>query len=141
GLFEEYKLEDADCAIVAMGSTAGTAKVVVDELREKGLKVGLLKPRVFRPFPQDEIADALKGLKAIAVMDRSDSLNGCEGPLCTEVKTALFDKGLNKIVANYISGLGGREIGISDLEGVYKNLNDASNGKAIDKITYLGVRE
>ncbi|MDD5437349.1 MAG: pyruvate ferredoxin oxidoreductase, partial [Candidatus Omnitrophica bacterium] len=76
GLFEEYKLEDADCAIVAMGSTAGTAKVVVDELREKGLKVGLFKPRVFRPFPQDEIADALKGLKAIAVMDRSDSLNG-----------------------------------------------------------------
>ena len=141
GLFEEYKLEGADCAIVAMGSTAGTAKVVVDDLRAKGLKVGLLKPRVFRPFPQDEIADALKGLKAIAVMDRSDSLNGCEGPLCLEVKTALFDKGLNKIVANYIYGLGGREIGTGDLENVYKKLIDASKGKAIDKITYLGVRE
>ncbi|MFA5143539.1 MAG: transketolase C-terminal domain-containing protein [Candidatus Omnitrophota bacterium] len=141
GLFETYKLDGADCAIVAMGSTAGTTKVVVDELREKGMKVGLLKPRAFRPFPQDEIADALKSVKAIAVMDRSDSLSGCEGPLCSEVKAALFNKNLNKIVANYIYGLGGREIGMGDIESVYKKLTDAVKGKAIDRITYLGVRE
>ncbi len=141
GLFEEYKLSDAEYAIVAMGSTAGTTKVVVDALREKGLKAGLLKLRVFRPFPKSEIADALKNLKAIAVMDRSDSMNGCEGPLCLEVKAALYDKGLNKKLANYVYGLGGREIRTQDIEGIYKELTDSSKGKEIEKISYLGVRE
>jgi len=140
-LFERYSLDGAECAIVAMGSTAGTAKVVVDALRKKGVKAGLLKLRVFRPFPKDEIADALKGLKAIAVMDRSDSMNGCEGPLATEVKAALFDKGLSKVVASYVYGLGGREIGVGDIEGIYDGLLGAVKGKAIEKIQYLGVRE
>jgi len=140
-LFERYRLDDADCAIVAMGSTAGTAKVVVDDLRSKGLKVGLLKPRVFRPFPKEELAEALKGLKAIAVMDRSDSMNGQEGPLCLEIKAALFDKGLNKILLNYIYGLGGREIKLDDIEGIYRDLIEALKGKNLDKIIYLGVRE
>ncbi|MDP3804194.1 MAG: pyruvate ferredoxin oxidoreductase, partial [Candidatus Omnitrophota bacterium] len=79
GFFERYKMDDAEVSIVCMGSTAGTAKVVIDELRTKGVKAGLLKPRVFRPFPKDEIADALKGVKAVAVLDRSDSMNGEEG--------------------------------------------------------------
>ena len=140
-LFEKYRLDDADCAIVAMGSTAGTAKVVVDDLRSKGLKVGLLKQRVFRPFPKEELAEALKGLKAIAVMDRSDSMNGQEGPLCLEIKAALFDKGLNKILLNYIYGLGGREIKLDDIEGIYRDLIESLKGKKLDKIIYLGVRE
>jgi len=141
GFFEKYKLDDAEYAIVAMGSTAGTSKVVIDDLRAKGLKVGLLKPRLFRPFPKDEIAQALKDLKAIAVMDRSDSMNGNEGPLCLEIKAALYDKGLNKILINYIYGLGGREIKIDDIEKVYGDLADALKGKKIDKVNYLGVRE
>ena len=140
-LFEKYELDDAEYAIVAMGSTAGTTKVVVDSLRKKGMKVGLLKPRVFRPFPKDEMADALKGLKAIAVMDRSDSMNGNEGPLCLEVEAALYDKGLNKILTNYIYGLGGREIRIQDIEDIYKDLSNTAKGKLIEKINYLGVRE
>lgn len=140
GFFEKYRTEDADCVIVVMGSTAGTSKVVVDSLRDKGLKVGLLKPRVFRPFPKEEIADALKGIKAIAVMDRSDAMNGHEGPLCLEVKSALFDKGLNKIVLNYIYGLGGREIKIDDIESVYNDLCDAVKGKKTESVVYLGVR-
>ena len=140
-LFEKYQLDDAEYAIVAMGSTAGTTKVVVDSLRKKGMKVGLLKPRVFRPFPKEEIADALKGLKAIAVMDRSDSMNGNEGPLCLEVKAALYDKGLNEILVDYIYGLGGREIRIQDIEGIYNDLSNASKGKLIEKVNYLGVRE
>ncbi|MCX5679180.1 MAG: pyruvate ferredoxin oxidoreductase, partial [Candidatus Omnitrophica bacterium] len=122
GLFEQYKMEDAKVAIVAMGSTAGTTKVKVDELREKGLKVGLLKPRVFRPFPKEEIAEALKGLDAIAVMDRSDSGNGQEGPLCLEIKAALYDKGLNKTILNYIYGLGGRDIKMEEIESIYNDL-------------------
>ncbi len=141
GLLEKYKLDDADCAIVAMGSTAGTAKVAIDNLRAKGLKVGLLKPRVFRPFPKSEISDALKNIKAIAVMDRSDSMNGQEGPVCLEVKAALYDKSLNKPVLDYIYGLGGREIRLDEIENIYNDLFEAIKGKSKDKITYLGVRE
>lgn len=141
GLFEKYKLEDAECAIVAMGSTAGTAKVAIDNLRAKGLKVGLLKPRVYRPFPKTEIAAALKHLKAIAVMDRSDSMNGQEGPVCLEVKAALYDAPANKIVLNYVYGLGGREIRLDEIEGVYNDLFEAVKGKTKDKVTYLSVRE
>ncbi|MFA5146986.1 MAG: transketolase C-terminal domain-containing protein [Candidatus Omnitrophota bacterium] len=140
-LFENYKMDDAECAIVAMGSTAGTTKAVVDNLREKGLKAGLLKPRVFRPFPKDEIASALKGVKAVAVMDRSDSMNGQEGPLCVEIKAALYDNGINKALLNYIYGLGGREIKMDDIESVYNDLFDAVKGKKKERITYLGVRE
>lgn len=141
GLFEKYRLDDAECAFVAMGSTAGTAKVAIDELREKGMKVGLLKPRVYRPFPKEEIADALKGMKAIAVMDRSDSLNGHEGPLCLEIKSALYDKGLAKPVLNYVYGLGGREIRIDEIQAVCRDVADAAAGKQKEKVTYLGVRE
>lgn len=141
GLYEGYKLDDAEVAIVVLGSTAGTTKVVVDALRAKGLKVGLLKLRLFRPFPKEELAEALKGLKAIAVMDRSDSMNGNEGPLCVEVKAALFDKGLNKTLVNYIYGLGGREIRTQDIEGIYNELLGAVKGKSVEKIQYLGVRE
>ena len=141
GLFERYRLDDAECAIVAMGSTAGTAKVVVDGLRSKGMKAGLLKPRVFRPFPKEELADALKNLKAIAVMVRSDAMIGQEAPLCLEVKAALFDKGLNKAVLNYIYGLGGREIKLDEIEKVYSDLSESIKGHPKSKVNYLGVRE
>lgn len=141
GLFDAYKLDDADCAIVLMGSTAGTAKAVADNLREKGIKAGVLKPRVFRPFPKEEIAEALKNIKAVAIMDRSDSMNANEGPLCLEVKAALYDKNIQKNVVNYIYGLGGREIRLEDIESVYKDLGEIIKGKSKDKITYLGVRE
>ena len=110
-------------------------------MREKGLKVGLLKPRVFRPFPKEEIAEALKGLDAIAVMDRSDSGNGQEGPLCREIKAALYDKGINKTVLNYIYGLGGRDIKMEDIESVYSDLLAVTKGQKKERIIYLGVRE
>lgn len=141
GLFEKYRMDDADVAIVAMGSTAGTSKVKIDELRDKGLKVGLLKPRVFRPFPKEELSDALKGLKAIAVMDRSDSMNAQEGPLCVEIKAALYDKGINKPVLNYVYGLGGREIKMDDIEAVFRDLFEVVKGKDKPSVSYLGVRE
>ncbi|MCM8791471.1 MAG: pyruvate ferredoxin oxidoreductase [Candidatus Omnitrophica bacterium] len=141
GLFEKYRLDDAEIALVAMGSTAGTTKVVVDELRQKGLKAGLLKPRVFRPFPKEEILEALKKLKAIAVMDRSDSMNGHEGPLCAEIKAAFYDIGVNKPVLNYIYGLGGREIRPEDIALVFSELSEVAGGKEKPKVSYLGVRE
>jgi pyruvate ferredoxin oxidoreductase alpha subunit len=141
GLFEKYRADDAEAVIVAMGSTAGTAKVAIDALRAKGVKAGLVKPRVFRPFPKAELADALKGVKAIAVMDRSDSMNAQEGPLCLEIKAALYDRGLNKTVLNYVYGLGGREIRLDEIESVFGDLAGAAKGPVKTAVNYLGVRE
>ncbi len=142
GFFEGYRLEDAEVAIVVLGSTAGTAKVVVDELREKGPKCGLLKLRVFRPFPAPELAEALAHLKAIAVLDRSDSLSTAGGPLFAEVRSALFDLPARPAVVNYIYGLGGRDIVPEQLADVYRELQRISEGGQIQNtVQYLGVRE
>ena len=145
GLFETYRLEDADVGVVVLSSTAGTAKVAVDNLRKQGLKVGLLKPRVFRPFPAEELVDALKHLRAIAVMDRSISFGamGNAGPLFLELVAALQVYGNGRIpVADYVFGLGGRDIVPSQIETVFRDaLRMAETGKPERLVTYLGVRE
>jgi pyruvate ferredoxin oxidoreductase alpha subunit len=145
GLFETYKLQDADVGVVVLSSTAGTAKTAVDNLRQQGLKVGLLKPRVFRPFPGEELVDALKHLKAIGVMDRSISFGamGNAGPLFLELLAALQVYGNGRIpVADYIFGLGGRDIVPSQIETVFHDaLNMAETGKPEQLVTFLGVRE
>ena len=112
GLFEEYKMEDAEEAVVIIGSAAGTTKDAVDELREQGKKVGLIKIRLFRPFPASEIAEALKNVKAVAVMDRTESYNDCCGPLGAEVTTALYRAKSDCLAVNYVYGLGGRDVKI-----------------------------
>jgi pyruvate ferredoxin oxidoreductase alpha subunit len=141
GLFEEYKLNDADIAIVALGSTAGTAKNVVDGLRESGVKAGLLKLRVFRPFPYEEIAKALSKIKAVAIMDRSDSYNAMGGPVFTEIRSAMYDMDKKPKMINYIYGLGGRDISLEDIEGIYNELSNISKtGKVKSIFNYLGVR-
>jgi len=137
GLMEKYQLDDAEVAIVAMGSTCGTARVVIDELREKGIKAGMLKLRVFRPFPAAEVAEALAGVKSIAVLDRSDSLNSQGGPLYTEVRSALYDAKTKPVLSNYIYGLGGREINLEDLKQIFTQQKSNQSGK----IVYFGVRE
>lgn len=142
GFFEEYKLEDAEVALVIMSSAAGTAKDVVDELRAKGVKAGLLKPRVFRPFPAEEIANALKGCKAVAVMDRAESFNAFGGPLFNEVRSAMFDHSANTKVISYIYGLGGRDVYTKDIASVYEHLQKiAKSGQVDTLLNYLGVRE
>ncbi|MGB9775870.1 MAG: pyruvate ferredoxin oxidoreductase [Anaerolineae bacterium] len=144
GLFETYRLDDADVAIVVVNSTAGTAKGVVDSLRAQGLKVGLLKPRVFRPFPAKELAGALSHLKAIAVMDRSIAFGYLDngGPLFIELTAALALHGVHIPVADYIFGLGGRDIKPSEIESVYRDLlRVAETGKVERLVTYLSVRE
>ncbi|MFH1406661.1 MAG: pyruvate ferredoxin oxidoreductase [Candidatus Omnitrophota bacterium] len=141
GFFEEYELNDAEVAIVVLGSTAGTAKVVVDELRKQGKKAGMLKIRSFRPFIELEIAKKLANLKACAVMDRADSFNSVGGPLYNDVRAALYNRA-NINLSNYIYGIGGRDIGTEDIEKVYKDLFEiAKTGKAENEISYLGVRE
>jgi pyruvate ferredoxin oxidoreductase alpha subunit len=144
GLFEPYRLEDAEVALVVANSTAGTAKVVVDQLRDEGLKVGLLKPRVFRPFPGKELADALRHLKAVAVMDRSISFGAMDnaGPLFLELVAALALHGVRVPVADYVFGLGGRDILPGEIESVYQDvIRAAERGQVERRVTFLSVRE
>lgn len=140
--FEKYKLDDAEVAIVIINSTAGTAKTVVDELREKGIKAGLLKIRVFRPFPEEEIAEALKKVKALAVMDKAESFSAVGGPLGAEVKAALYGRVDGIKTVNYIYGLGGRDVRADDIEKVYSDLLEIlKTGKVGETYRYVGVRE
>ena len=142
GLFEEYKLDDAEIAIVCMNSTAGTTKFVVDNLRKNGIKAGLLKIRVFRPFPAEEIANALSNLKAVAVLDKADSLNGAGGALFEDVISAMYVNNNNVPTVNYIYGIGGRDTKTNDIEKVYTDLLDiAKSGKAENPYRYLGLRK
>lgn len=141
GYFEEYKLDDAEIAAVILNSTAGTAKTIVDQLREKGIKAGLLKLRVFRPFPAEEIAKALKGIKALAVMDKAESYSAAGGPVGTEVKGALYGRVDGIKVVNYIYGLGGRDVRVDDIEKVYNDLLDIlKTGQVGESYRYVGVR-
>lgn len=142
GLFEEYKMDDAEYAVVIIGSAAGTAKDAVDELREQGIKAGLIKIRLFRPFPAEEIAESLKNIKAVALMDRTESYNDNCGPIGSEVTTALYRAGSNALAVNYVYGLGGRDVKVSDMVEVYKELvKTAEAGKVVNPYRYMGVRE
>ena len=142
GLFEEYKMDDAEVCILVMGSTAGTTKVAVDRLRKEGKKVGMLKLRVFRPFPFEELAEVLGKVSVVAVMDRADSNDSFGGPLFDEVRSALYDLKTRPLTTNYIYGLGGRDITVEDIECVYNELlNIAKKGEVDQMVNYLGVRE
>ena len=139
--FEEYKLDDAEIAIVCMNSTAGTTKVVVDSLREKGIKAGLLKLRVYRPFPAEEIAKALSKVKALAVLDKADSLNACGGALFTDVTSGMFVNNVNVPTINYIYGIGGRDTTTKDIEGVYNDLQEIiKTGNIGETYRYFGLK-
>lgn len=139
---EKYKLDDAEVAVVLVNSTAGTAKTVVDQLRDNGIKAGLLKIRMLRPFPADEIVEALKNIKALAVMDKAESYSAVGGPLGAEVKGALYGKVDGIKVINYIYGLGGRDVRTNDIDKVYNTLLDiVKTGKIGDTYRYVGVRE
>ena len=140
-LFEEYKLDDAEIAIVCMNSTAGTTKAVVDELRKNGIKAGLLKIRVYRPFPGEEVAKALSHLKAIAVLDKSDSLNGIGGALFEDVSSNMYVSNNHVPMVNYIYGIGGRDTTTNDIKSVYSDLqNIVKDGKIDQPYRYLGLR-
>ncbi|MEA1936802.1 MAG: pyruvate ferredoxin oxidoreductase [Patescibacteria group bacterium] len=134
---EKYKSADADYLIMALSSTAGTTKMVVDEMRKKGKKVGLIKIRTMRPFPNVEIAKAISNAKAVAVLDRSISY-GNYSPVFTEVRSALYNLAGRPKLYNYIYGIGGRNIGIEDIEKVFADLIKGTNN---DNINYIGLRK
>ena len=139
--FEEYKLDDAEIAIVCMNSTAGTTKFVVDNLRKKGIKAGLLKIRVFRPFPAEEVAKALSHLKAVAVLDKADSLNAAGGALFEDVVSGMYVNKSQVPVVNYIYGIGGRDTTADQLESVFNDLTKIAKTRNIDNpYRYLGLK-
>ena len=142
GLFEEYCMEDAETAVVIIGSAAGTTKDAIDALRAKGEKVGLIKIRLYRPFPADEIAEALKNVKAVAIMDRAEGYSNHGGPLGADVMSALYRAHSNAHAVNYIYGLGGRDVRVEDMEGVFDTLKQiVKDGDAGETYRYLGIRE
>lgn len=140
-LFEEYRTEDADYIMVIIGSAAGTAKQAVDDMRVEGKKVGVLKLRVFRPFPADEIAEALKNCRVAAIMDRTESYNGHGGPLASEIQAGLFR---NKIMIDtqcYTYGLAGRDFTVETVREIFGELEDiADNGAVYEQHRYVGLR-
>ncbi len=141
-LFEKYMLNDADIAIIVLNSTAGTTKYVIDKLRSKGIKAGLLKPRCFRPLPYSEITNELKHLKALAIMDKCDSVNGYSGPLFGEITSAMYTNNINVPTINYIYGLGGCDTTANDIIAIYDKLQIIANTGKIDKIkNYIGFEK
>lgn len=141
-LFESYRLEDAERAVVMIGSAAGTAKDAIDQLRDQGEKVGLLKIRLYRPFPGEAIAEALKNVKAVAVMDRAEGYSNQGGPLGADVMSALFRARSQALAVNYIYGLGGRDVRVEHIEEVFAALQTIiDNDDAGETYRYLGIRE
>ena len=143
GFFEEYRMDDAEYAIVIIGSAAGTCKAAIERIRNTtGKKVGLIKVRVFRPFPEEEIARALANVKAVAIMDRSEMFAGTSGPLGAEIRAAMYQAHAKAEVVNYFYGLGGRDITVSDFERVYENLEKmAETHTVIGMYDYIGLRK
>ncbi|MCW4015755.1 MAG: pyruvate ferredoxin oxidoreductase [Candidatus Bathyarchaeota archaeon] len=142
GLVEAYRLDDAEIVTVCMGSTAGTVKTVVDELREKGIKAGLLRIRAFRPLPVKDIISNLAGKKAVAVMDRACSFGGNGGPLFHEIRHAVYDVPNRPKLVNYVYGLGGRDMQPHMIETIYNELQKiAQTGQVEETVQFIGLRE
>ena len=134
-------MEDAELAIVAIGSTAGNARHVARELRAQGVRVGVLKVRCFRPFPFADVAEALAGCKAVAVLDRAESFGAEGGPLFLEVRSALYDRAERPAIVNYIYGLGGSDVKLDLLRRVFSDLSDLADGAGTPgRLVYLGAR-
>jgi pyruvate ferredoxin oxidoreductase alpha subunit len=142
GLIDAYKLEDAETIIVCIGSTAGTLKVIVDQLRKEGVKAGVLRLRTFRPFPAEELRNALKNAKAIAVMDKSMTPGGLGGAVFSEVRNALYGLKEHPTITSYIFGLGGRDTSPRDLRRIFEDLTRiAKTGYVEKEVHYFGLRE
>jgi len=139
GIIEEYRMEDAEFALLCMGSHTGTARVVIDKKREQGIKVGLIKLRLFRPFPQEKLVSVLRNMKAVGVIDRSVAFGWKGGHIYRELRSALYGHGLEIPVADFIAGLGGHDITIPLIERIVDQTNSISQGKSYQEITWLAL--
>ena len=134
-------MDDAEIAVIVMSSSAGTGKAAVDELRKQGKKVGLVKIRAFRPFPAEEIVEAVGNVKALGIMDKCDAMTGEGGPIGFEVRSALYGHADGIKTVNYIYGLGGRDVRVNDFYEAFEELENATKGATAPGCRYLGVRE
>ncbi|RLE50983.1 MAG: pyruvate ferredoxin oxidoreductase [Candidatus Methanomethylicota archaeon] len=142
GFIDCYGLEDAEVATIVLGSTAGTVRSVVKQLRKKGLKVGVLRLRTFRPFPAEELIEALKHVKVVGVLDRSGPFGGFGGPVFLETRSIFYDEPEKPIIVNYIYGLGGRDMHPGLVKQVYDDLLEILKTKRVEKpVKFIGVRE
>ena len=142
GFFEEYRMEDAEIALVLMGSSAGTAKAAVDELRRAGVKAGLVKIRVFRPFPGEELAAALGHCQAVAVMDKSEGFSGCGGPLFAETASACINLSQRPKMVDIVYGLGGRDFTVDQAKRVFARLEKiVKTGETGPVYSHMGQRD
>ena len=137
---EPYCLEDAEVAVVTIGSMAGTCKYVVNQLREKGIRAGALRICMFRPFPAEEVAEALKNVRVIGVVDRSSGLGAAQGPVCSEVKAALYDAGCRARVFPFVGGIAGRDISDGSFRKIFGQLLDVKDGKSDKCDVWFDVR-
>ena len=135
-------MEDAETAVVAIGSSAGTAKAAVDQLRAEGVKAGLVKVRVFRPFPAEQLVSALQKVEAVAIMDKAESFSGHGGPMFAEARSALYDLEERPALVNYIYGLGGRDVTVDHFLQVFEALEEIRGGGEVGEVyRYIGVRD
>ncbi|MEE9198555.1 MAG: pyruvate ferredoxin oxidoreductase [Dehalococcoidia bacterium] len=142
GLVEPYRMEDAEYALVAMGAVCGTLRSVVDNLRQEGVRAGMLKIRSFRPFPSSLIAEVLGSMRAIGVVDRAISFGAAGNPLYLDVVAALAQRGPTPPVVDYVAGLGGRDIRPGDLRQAFQELREVAAGRDRGPSTrYLGLHE
>ncbi len=142
GFIDCYGVEDADVATIVLGSTAGTVRSVVKKLREKGYKVGVVRLRTFRPFPAEEIIEALKHVKVIGVLDRSGPFGGFGAPVFLETRAAFYDQADRPIIVNYVYGLGGRDMHPGLIKQVYDDLLKILETRRVERIVkFIGVRE
>lgn len=140
GLIQPYRIEDAEVAILSMGSYSGLARMAVDQLREEGVPVGSIKLRVFRPFPGEELKKSIKNIKLVIVLDRDVSL-GMGGIVYSEVAGSLYPLEFNPSIINYIVGLGGRVITANDLKALtVKAIRESEKGRVDSPIRWVGVR-
>ena len=141
--FEEYRTKDAKFVVICMNSTAGTTKDVVDDLRNQGIKAGMIKIRMFRPFPTQEIAKALskRSIKAIAVLDKASSLNGAGGCLFEDITSSLYTNNCYKPTLSYVYGLGGRDTTKDDIKKVFNDLRKIRGKKVQNPYRFLSVRK
>jgi pyruvate ferredoxin oxidoreductase alpha subunit len=137
-----YKMEDAEVAVVGLGSMMGTIREVVDELRAEGVKAGMIKMRLFRPFPAEELKKAIGDVPVLGVVEKAYSIGGPGAPLYEEIKTTLYDSPKRPLVADYISGLGGKDTSPDMIRGIFKSLQRIKEkGSVAEPVSYVGVRE
>lgn len=140
GQIETYRTEDADMVLVASGSLSGTAQKVIDLQREQGLKIGLIRLRMFRPFPRERLVEALRGKKAIGVIDRSICFGWNSGPMYVELRALSPEIG-NVPMMSFIDGIANMDVSVANIERMVKIVQSASKGDSYQKVTWIGMEE